>query len=79
MHFLLAATLTALVSLVSGQVQPQTLTGAFDCLPAGAYTLCQNQWGASKWSFYSSRWNKHGLISPHRCWSGVSKLHFDQC
>ncbi|KAI0783460.1 endocellulase [Abortiporus biennis] len=25
---------------------PQTLTGAFDCLAAGAYTLCQNQWGA---------------------------------
>ncbi|KAL4249366.1 glycosyl hydrolase 12 (cellulase H) family protein [Abortiporus biennis] len=25
----------------------QTLTGAFDCLTAGAYTLCQNQWGAS--------------------------------
>ncbi|TCD66855.1 hypothetical protein EIP91_000809 [Steccherinum ochraceum] len=25
----------------------QTLTGAFDCVPAGAFTLCQNQWGAS--------------------------------
>ncbi|KAI0072211.1 endocellulase [Panus rudis PR-1116 ss-1] len=24
----------------------QTLTGPFDCLQAGAYTLCQNQWGA---------------------------------
>ncbi|KAI0067653.1 endocellulase [Artomyces pyxidatus] len=25
----------------------QTITGAFDCEPAGAYTLCQNLWGAS--------------------------------
>ena len=51
MRFLLAATLTALISLVSAQIPAQTLFGAFDCAPAGAYTLCQNQWGASKWCF----------------------------
>lgn len=26
----------------------QTISGAFDCLPAGDFTLCQNLWGASK-------------------------------
>ncbi|KAI0823268.1 concanavalin A-like lectin/glucanase domain-containing protein [Trametes gibbosa] len=25
----------------------QTITGQYDCLPAGAYTLCQNLWGES--------------------------------
>ncbi|KAJ6497562.1 hypothetical protein C8R45DRAFT_983415 [Mycena sanguinolenta] len=23
----------------------QTITGQYDCLPAGGYTLCQNLWG----------------------------------
>ena len=39
-----AASVVALASFASAQ----TLTGAFDCLTAGAYTLCQNQWGASE-------------------------------
>lgn len=25
----------------------QTISGAFDCLPAGYFTLCQNLWGAN--------------------------------
>jgi len=38
---------TALVALISAVYAAQTLTGAFDCLTSGSYTLCQNQWGAS--------------------------------
>jgi xyloglucan-specific endo-beta-1,4-glucanase len=26
-------------------VSAQTITGQYDCLPAGSYTLCQNLWG----------------------------------
>jgi len=41
--------LSALASLVAAAsaapTAPVTLTGAFDCLASGAYTLCQNQWG----------------------------------
>ncbi|KAF7789984.1 hypothetical protein EIP86_000932 [Pleurotus ostreatoroseus] len=44
MHFALSATLAAFVSLASAA---QTLTGAFDCTTGGAFTLCQNQWGAA--------------------------------
>ncbi|PSR70920.1 hypothetical protein PHLCEN_2v13192 [Hermanssonia centrifuga] len=40
-RFLLSLTAAALVAVVSGQ----TLTGAFDCMAAGDYTLCQNLWG----------------------------------
>ncbi|KAH8082470.1 endocellulase [Cristinia sonorae] len=36
----------ALASTAFAQSKPVTLTGAFDCAPAGAFTLCQNQWGA---------------------------------
>ena len=39
-----AAAVLALASVASAQ----TLTGAFDCLTSGVYTLCQNQWGASE-------------------------------
>ncbi|KAF9010094.1 endocellulase [Cyathus striatus] len=35
--------ISALVWRVSGQ----TISGQFDCLPAGGFTLCQNLWGAS--------------------------------
>ena len=38
---LLAVALAAVLTLVSAQ----TITGQYDCLPAGAYTLCQNLWG----------------------------------
>ncbi|KAF8648529.1 hypothetical protein AX16_006233 [Volvariella volvacea WC 439] len=34
-------------SLIAATVQAQTISGKFDCLPAGGYTLCQNLWGAS--------------------------------
>ena len=45
-----ASALAAFVSAtpVSRATAAQTLTGAFDCATAGAYTLCQNQWGARK-------------------------------
>ncbi|KAF7362309.1 Xyloglucan-specific endo-beta-1,4-glucanase A [Mycena venus] len=33
--------------LFAGLSAAQTITGAFDCLPAGGFTLCQNLWGAS--------------------------------
>ncbi|KAJ3537539.1 hypothetical protein NM688_g6675 [Phlebia brevispora] len=44
MRFSLSVAVVAFASLVSGQT---VLTGAFDCLTEGVYTLCQNQWGAS--------------------------------
>ncbi|CAL1713758.1 unnamed protein product [Somion occarium] len=43
MHFISLALLSVFVAVASAQ---KTLTGAFDCTAAGAYTLCQNQWGA---------------------------------
>ncbi|KAG6896171.1 hypothetical protein C0992_009865 [Termitomyces sp. T32_za158] len=42
MH-LLQHTVLALALAAGGLAQ--TITGQFDCLPAGAYTLCQNLWG----------------------------------
>ncbi|KAK7689975.1 hypothetical protein QCA50_006615 [Cerrena zonata] len=45
MRFLGISILAASFALVSAQ--NKTLTGKFDCLAAGAYTLCQNQWGIS--------------------------------
>ncbi|KAA1470417.1 endocellulase [Dentipellis sp. KUC8613] len=33
--------------LVASAAAQTTITGAFDCLPAGQFTLCQNLWGAS--------------------------------
>lgn len=42
-RFLVLAVSAAVVS-----AQQKTLTGKFDCLTAGAYTLCQNQWGTGK-------------------------------
>lgn len=45
MRFFVPLTVAALVAFASAQT---TLTGAFDCMAAGNYTLCQNQWGASE-------------------------------
>lgn len=45
MRFFVFSTVAALVAFASAQT---TLTGAFDCMAAGNYTLCQNQWGASE-------------------------------
>ncbi len=50
-RFLLSLTAAALVAVVSGQ----TLTGAFDCMAAGDYTLCQNLWGERTYIFLSLR------------------------
>jgi len=48
MKFLaLSAVAFASATLAKPVASPVTLTGAFDCTPAGAFTLCQNQWGAS--------------------------------
>ncbi|KAF7351031.1 Xyloglucan-specific endo-beta-1,4-glucanase A [Mycena sanguinolenta] len=42
MHF----SILALPALLSGlSASAQTITGQYDCLPAGGYTLCQNLWG----------------------------------
>ena len=38
---LLALGLASLLKLVSAQ----TISGQYDCMPAGDYTLCQNLWG----------------------------------
>ncbi|KAJ7876122.1 endoglucanase [Mycena olivaceomarginata] len=35
----------ALPILFTGLSAAQTITGQFDCLPAGGFTLCQNLWG----------------------------------
>ena len=37
----------ALVTLatVAASATAQTLTGQYDCTPAGEFTLCQNLWG----------------------------------
>ncbi|KAH9889890.1 endocellulase [Cubamyces lactineus] len=40
------STLTALVA-VAASATAQTISGQYDCEPAGAYTLCQNLWGKS--------------------------------
>ncbi|ETW74780.1 glycoside hydrolase family 12 protein [Heterobasidion irregulare TC 32-1] len=40
--FLLTA---SFISSLAAAVTAQTITGAFDCLPAGTFTLCQNLWG----------------------------------
>lgn len=39
---LLALALAPLLALTGAQ---QTISGQYDCMPAGAYTLCQNLWG----------------------------------
>ena len=41
MHF---STLFTLVA-VAASAAAQTISGQYDCMPAGAYTLCQNLWG----------------------------------
>lgn len=42
---LIALGLAGLLSFVSAQ---QTISGQYDCMPAGDYTLCQNLWGECK-------------------------------
>jgi hypothetical protein len=37
----------ALSIFFTGLSAAQTITGQFDCLPAGGFTLCQNLWGKS--------------------------------
>lgn len=34
-----------LIAALAAVASAQTITGAFDCEPAGAFTLCQNLWG----------------------------------
>jgi xyloglucan-specific endo-beta-1,4-glucanase len=36
----------AVLSHLSVLANAQTISGRFDCLPAGSYTLCQNLWGS---------------------------------
>ncbi|KAI0369402.1 endocellulase [Pilatotrama ljubarskyi] len=40
------STLFAVVA-IAASASAQLITGQYDCLPAGAYTLCQNLWGKS--------------------------------
>ncbi|KAJ7270068.1 endocellulase [Mycena haematopus] len=44
MHF---STLALPVLLAGLSASAQTITGQYDCLPAGGFTLCQNLWGKS--------------------------------
>ncbi|KAJ7668736.1 endocellulase [Mycena polygramma] len=39
--------LVALSTLFAGLNAAQTISGQYDCLPAGEFTLCQNLWGES--------------------------------
>ncbi|KAI0775594.1 endocellulase [Trametes elegans] len=41
------STLFALVAIAASASAQQTINGQYDCIPAGAYTLCQNLWGES--------------------------------
>lgn len=42
--------LRVIVALASGiAVTAQTISGQYDCLPAGGFTLCQNLWGICKY------------------------------
>ncbi|KAJ7188769.1 endocellulase [Mycena filopes] len=48
MHLPQSSSVLALLPLLFagiGSTTAQTITGQFDCLPAGGYTLCQNLWG----------------------------------
>ena len=45
------STLTALVA-VAASATAQTISGQYDCEPAGAYTLCQNLWGKSTYDAF---------------------------
>ncbi|KAI0747557.1 endocellulase [Fomes fomentarius] len=45
MHFSTLITLVALAASAVARPAETTLTGQYDCAPAGAYTLCQNLWG----------------------------------
>ncbi|KAJ3573362.1 hypothetical protein NP233_g2468 [Leucocoprinus birnbaumii] len=38
------------LSQISLLASAQTISGRFDCLPAGSYTLCQNLWGSQSGS-----------------------------
>ncbi|KAF9022279.1 glycoside hydrolase family 12 protein [Hymenopellis radicata] len=40
-------TVLSAISLLVASAFAQTISGQFDCLPAGSYTLCQNLWGAT--------------------------------
>ncbi|KXN81679.1 putative xyloglucan-specific endo-beta-1,4-glucanase A [Leucoagaricus sp. SymC.cos] len=44
LYKLLSLTVIAQLSVLA---TAQTISGRFDCLPAGSYTLCQNLWGSS--------------------------------
>ena len=53
----------------------QTLTGAFDCEPAGNFQLCQNLWGACKWGFILIQdIVKMMLNTTYSCWCRWAKL-----
>ncbi|KAF8918184.1 endocellulase [Mucidula mucida] len=40
-------TVVSTISLLVASAFAQTISGQFDCLAAGSYTLCQNLWGAT--------------------------------
>ncbi len=51
---LVSIVLLATLSVLSNA---QTIRGRNDCLPAGAYTLCQNLWGAGMFSLLPKNGN----------------------
>lgn len=51
------STLFSLVAIVASASAQITITGQYDCITAGAYTLCQNLWGEGKLlQFTLCRW-----------------------
>lgn len=42
------STLFSFVAVAASAFAQTTLSGQYDCTPAGSYTLCQNLWGESK-------------------------------
>ena len=71
------AILPALVSStpVQRDASVQVLTGAFDCLGAGAYTLCQNQWGARTPFLLLFENDDHDTTRFSRSWCGLTELY----
>ena len=58
----LTATFASLLTLAASAAA-QTITGQYDCMPAGDYTLCQNLWGECALPASCS----HSLQPAHPC------------
>lgn len=80
MRSIFTCALAILPALVSGtpvqrDASAEVLTGAFDCLGAGAYTLCQNQWGARTSFLLLFGSHYHDMARVPRSWCGLAELY----